>query len=881
MLPINHIRKIDLSGLWLYKTDEADVGMVQGFYKESFDEYHTFILPGSTCDNSIGKKHEWYEKYEKSAVRAPREKYEYVAPLWLQTNFYLSEDDMSGMDVFLYLERVNLSSMLFIDGVQVAREIISLSSPHIYDLTGKIFRLSPGHHTLTLRIDNRDLVHFGDMASGYSIDTQGLWNGAIGEIGFRLIPKVRIDDVQIHLVPGTEDEIELHIITKCEQHSPLDVLPAVLRVSVTTPDGETLTSTDTAVELFTSRERIKIRYNLSQNGASHILRWNEFTPLLYRANIELLIDDETSDCTSIVFGLRTPEVRGKDLMLDKRCLSLRGTINCAQYPITGYPPMDEATWISHFSEIKAFGLNHVRFHAWCPPDAAFSAADKLGVYLQVEMPMWINRDICPYEVGDDPIHESFYFREAKEIRKCYGNHPSFLMFSNGNENMGDFALLEDIITMLKANDKRCFYTLTSNFDHPVHDCEDYLSAFEMAHTPSRIQFLHDKVAEGSYINYNEVVSKVPVPVISFEVGQYCVYPDVDCVEDYTGNMLPVNFDIIRKLMKEKGVYEKLKDYIKASGAMAAKLYKEDIEAVLRTPHFGGIQLLSASDYTGQSTATVGIMDVFFRDKEIIEKDVWRGFCGEVVPLFEAKRIFENTENLIGRISLYDHGETPILKPEYRVTIVKIRNQKDNEVIFNEVISCSTDNTAVLSYDLCCITEPAMLRIYISVEGNSKHYTNFWNVFVYPATGEKDSTYANTEPKIKCISVDEFAKRMEKSTNNTRYIPVFWSPVHFPSKDSYGAMIDNCSDILLNFPTDCYPDYQWKNLLDHAVGMDISELDVKPIVEMVPNFADNTRFSPLFETELDGKTCIVNGFDLERGDIVTSALRTSIMNYLFM
>ena len=75
----------------------------------------------------------------------------------------------------------------------------------------------------------------------------------------------------------------------------------------------------------------------------------------------------------------------------------------------------------------------------------------------------------------------------------------------------------------------------------------------------------------------------------------------------TGNILPVNLDAIKKFMIEKNVYHKLNDYIKASGDLAVKLYKEDIEAALRTKDFGGFELLSLSDYTGQSTATVGIL----------------------------------------------------------------------------------------------------------------------------------------------------------------------------------------------------------------------------------------------------------------------------------
>lgn len=78
-------------------------------------------------------------------------------------------------------------------------------------------------------------------------------------------------------------------------------------------------------------------------------------------------------------------------------------------------------------------MNHMRFHSWCPPAACFRMADKMGVYLEVEMPMW-GADAKP---GDEARND-FFRRELKAILKEYGNHPSFLLYCNGNELEGDF-----------------------------------------------------------------------------------------------------------------------------------------------------------------------------------------------------------------------------------------------------------------------------------------------------------------------------------------------------------------------------------------------------------------------------------------------------------
>ena len=594
------MKTIDLSGKWNYKTDIDDSQTIDSIKFEN----NNFNLPGSTCDNRIGKKTEYFDKISKEAVRAPRERYEYIAPLWLQKTVNIP-NDTDGKTVRLFMERVNIASELWIDGVKTDRQIIELSTPHIYNLTGKI---TPGEHMFTLKIDNRNLLNLDTMASGYSVDTQGYWNGVIGRIELQYEEKEHIDNVQVY----TDDKgITLKVVETSDVHSPFKTEKATVTVNVTSPKGDLLGEKIFETKVFNSKQVDYYRYDISE-----IDYWDEFNPNLYTVTVKYECNGHT-DIKSVKFGMQTIKTENKKILLNNRQISLRGTIDCAIYPLTGYPPMDIEVWRKNFKTIKSYGLNHVRFHAWCPPECAFNAADEIGMYISVEMPLWLNHDVCALETGEDPIHRQYFMQEAINISKTYGNHPSFIMFSNGNENMGDFDMLNDITTCIKAYDNRRIYTLTTNFDHPIMPCEDYLCAYEAGGHNVRIQNCQDKAAENTSLDYSSAVKDVSVPIISFEVGQYCVYPDVDLIEKYTGNILPVNLDAIKKFMIEKNVYHKLNDYIKASGDLAVKLYKEDIEAALRTKDFGGFELLSLSDYTGQSTATVGILDVFYESKGLI------------------------------------------------------------------------------------------------------------------------------------------------------------------------------------------------------------------------------------------------------------------------
>lgn len=849
------MKTIDLSGSWKYKTDENDVGMAEGYYNMPFAD-GGFILPGSTCSNKIGKKQEYYNELSKEAVRAPRERYEYIAPLWLSREVDIPED-FEGKSIKLFLERVNLASDLWIDGERIGRQIIELSTPHIYNLTGKI---ASGRHTLTLRIDNRNLLNLDVMASGYSVDTQGYWNGIIGKIELQCEELCHIENIQVF---PDDTGIDIKLTEICDVYSPFEQRDAKLEFTVTAPDGTILPTKSVEKRLFNSRQPDYFRYNIND-----IQYWDEFNPNLYTLNVKYECQG-CKDEKAVTFGMRTIKSENKKILLNGKQIALRGTIDCAIYPITGYPPTEFDVWYENLKTIHSYGLNHVRFHAWCPPENAFAAADKLGMYLSVEMPLWLNRDVCALEVGEDPIHRRYFDNEALAISKTYGNHPSFIMFSNGNENMGDFELLEDIIIRTKAYDNRRIYTLTTNFDHPVLPCEDYLCAYEAGGHRVRIQVMHDEVAKHTCVDYSTAVNDVEVPIVSFEVGQYCVYPDVDIIDRYTGNMLPVNFAAIKDEMTKKGVYHRLKDYIKASGDLAAKLYKEDIEAALRTKDFGGFELLSLSDYTGQSTATVGILDVMLKSKGVISPDEWKCFCNDVVPLFKAKRIFKNSEMLDAQLDLYDFGERKIENPIFDI---KITNGE--QTIFEE----KTDKREI-RLPLDGIKQSALLKVSVRVG----EHENSWRIFVFADEKSEDVQIIKTEEQLKEIAKVGgraiVSKELFKNPAKGSFIPVFWSPVHFPSQKPCGAIIDDTHPIFKLFPTEKYSDYQWKRLFDSSVGMNISEYGITPIIEPVPNFVDNTPVSPLFEGKIGKAELLFVGFDLDDDATEVQAFKNAAAKYI--
>ena len=855
------MRIIDLSGVWRYETDEDNVGIEQKFYNRTLKN-EGFSLPGSTCDNKIGKPCEEFTELTKEAARSLVPRYDYIGAIWLQRDFVT--EDLTDKDVKFFMERVNIASDVWLDGEKIDRRIIGLSTPHTYNLSK---RLTAGEHTLTVRLDNRNLINMDIMASGYSPDTQSIWLGAVGRIELQIEDVCHIADIRV-FPQEKSARVECVIDSDCHYPHEKDRRNGVLHLIATAPNGKALKKIKQKITLYSSRQVIRVDYPMGHS----IEYWDEFNPALYTMTVKFEAGEYTDE-RSAEFGMRTVYVKNKRFMINRRPFSLRGTTDCAINPLTGYPPTDVEYWMDMMKTIRDYGLNHVRFHAWCPPDAAFTAADKLGIYVLAEMPLWLNFDVCKLETGDDPIHREYYTQEALRISRAYGNHPSFIMFSNGNENLGDFELLEDITTQIKAMDNRRLYTLTSNFDHPVSPCEDYMNACECTGNRVRMQTLHDVLSEHTAITYDDAVHDTPVPVVSFEVGQFCVYPDVGRTGDYTGNLAPLNFEIIKKSMIEKGVYPKLKKYVRASGAFAAMMYKEDIEAALRTDGMGGFQLLSLTDYTGQGTATVGLLDVFRKSKGIITPEEFTTFCSPIVPLFMAKRLYTAGEKIKAELRLYNASGVSIHLPEYRLRVLS-----GDETVYE-----TTTRKTRVSIDTDFVEKPTMLTVELTVE----EFTNRWTIFVYPKAERQDVPTIRTLNEVCAMAETGGIAVVEMTRDNLQnpidglFKPVFWSPAWFPSTRASGLIIEGGHPVFEKFPTRDTADFQWKHPIDKSVGADISALGAKfePIIEPVPNFFDNTPRSPLFEARVGKAKLLFCGFDMSAKDTASAALMNSIAEYL--
>ncbi|HOW32443.1 MAG TPA: beta-glycosidase, partial [Bacteroidales bacterium] len=598
--------------------DTSGKGIEQRWFAKVLDD--SVNLPGTTDLNGKG-----FLNADTTTMHLNRV-YRYEGAAWYRKKVIIPESQRDKR-ISLTLERTKTTDV-WIDSNYAGSSHI-LQSPQHFDVTAF---LSPGEHNISVRVNNDlKLTPYGNVHI-YSDDTQTNWNGILGNICLEATPRTYISDLQVY--PDTEKR---KISVSLEVVNPLNIKDINIELSVTkTVDGRTtrLKPLKTTVDFSPT---IRLEYELGNDCSL----WDEYSRPLYQLTATIKNGDE-KDSKTVPFGMRKFAASGTQFKINGRTIFLRGKHDAAVFPLTGFPPMDDEGWTRVFRIAKAYGINHYRFHSWCPPEAAFTAADREGIYLQAELPFWGGLDVD--SIADMLKAEGF------AMLKAYANHPSFVMFSHGNEIWSGHDRVEKNILALKATDNRLLYTMGSNNNVgfvPPRNCSDF---FVGARTP----FAHDTILThtrltqafcdsrdggilnttlpSAMINYSYPVSRMPIPIVSHEIGQYQVYPDFKETMKYNGVLRARNLEVFGNRLKNAGMYELDSAFQKASGAWAAICYKAEMEAALRTYGMAGFQLLDLQDFPGQGTALVGILDAFMDSKNVVSREAWLQSCSDVVLL---------------------------------------------------------------------------------------------------------------------------------------------------------------------------------------------------------------------------------------------------------
>jgi hypothetical protein len=880
------MKAIDLSGIWGFELDPDSVGESEEWYKRSFPR--ELVLPGTLDDAMAG-----FPNNDRAVDHLSR-LVTFTGDAWYGRDVDVPEGHEGNLWDISF-ERCLWQTSLWVDQ-QLVGTRDSLQTPHVYRVA-----LGPGRRRIVLRVDNRRQYSLHGHA--YSPGTQTIWNGVLGRMIMVSVPLVSIDDAQVY--PSVDEKlarIDLTIQNLGDREA-----QGQLNAGIRGRDGAVFTSSR-AIIVSPGSSSLRMTVALGEDARL----WDEFTPFLYDLELDLVTDRGTSR-RNFRFGLREVKVVERRILVNGRRIFLRGEHDAGGDAIHGHPPMEIDSWRSIFGTAKRWGINHFRFHSWCPPEAAFDAADELGIYLQPELPI----------SGSAPADDrtlAYVDVELNRILRSYGNHPSFLLFSNGNELSGDTTVLRKLVAKGQAMDPRHIYAIGSNapWEHPTvpnaGDPEDFfvgtmVTEFDRAG--------EDQLAllRGSYhlstlghVNnqppstrtcYDAAVSRCPVPAISHEIGQYCAYPNFAEISKYNGVLRARNVEIFRERLKAARMGNQAEAFVLASGNLQWRLYKEEIEAALRTRYMAGFQLLDLRDFHDQGTAICGLLDVFWDEKPYVSADTFRMFCAPTVLLLGMpKRTWSNTEILEADVRIAHYGGADLQDAE---VAWELRSEAD-EIIVNGSLTSVRVNAGNLSdigrirFDLSNLDTPARYRIRLTLTGTD--VTNWWDAWVYPEDVREptcngvlivDSWNADARQHLErggavvLFTAPENLRRSIAGAFQTDFwcFPMFRK---FDPPGTLGLVCDPTHPIFRSFPTDSFADWQWWDLLKRSrpIILDGTAEDDSPIVQMIDNFDRNHKLGLLAEARVGAGKLLVSAIDLVRDldkRIVARQLRAGILSYV--
>lgn len=877
-------KPIDLSGEWAFQIDSMDTGVNESWYAMELNDVIT--LPGSMLTNDKGDDIKvstqwtggmwdsiWFKNPEFAKYREPGNikvsfwlqpsKY-YVGPAWYQKKVIIPAR-WENRYTELFLERCHWESTLWVDTNKVGIRN-ALSAPHIYDLSKW---LTPGEHTLTLRIDNRIRdIDPGRDAHSVSDNTQTNWNGIIGELRLTNKPAIFIDDIQLY--PDVDNKT-------------VRVLMNIKNLTGSETDGQiriTAALSDTGAEhkVATLSKKIHIAQNdnlidLEYPMGGNVLLWNEFEPNVYTLSTELR-SEAGNDIRLTDFGMRKFKVTGTRFSVNDHPIFLRGTLECCIFPKTGFPSVEVSDWLHIYGKCREYGLNHVRFHSWCPPEAAFVAADRMGIYLSVENSAWA-------WLGSGAPIDTYIYDESNRIVKQFGNHPSFCMMPYGNEASGDSAVayLTKFVRYWQEKDSRRVYTSASGF--PDSPASDYVSS-----GAPRIQWWNAGLSSPINANppttdydWSQYIEKSK-PTVSHEIGQWCVYPDFKEMAEYEGVLKPRNFEIFRDRLEENGMLQLADSFLYASGKLQVLCYKADIEAALRTPGFAGFQLLDLHDFPGQGTALVGVLNPFWEEKGYVTSKEFARFCNETVPLLRLpKMIFLNDEAITAKAELFHYGKTPLVNTP---ASWKITDHKDSLVAEGEFpavsISGGLATLGEIKQNLEMIARPSRLKITITAGS----FENSWDIWVYPAhkqaiADENQVMVTQVMDKIAIdylnnggsvlLTVKKGSVKPEKGGNvPVGFSSIFWNTqwtAFLQPPFTLGILCDPRHPAFSEFPTENHSNYEWWDAMSHCNAINLKSVspEITPLVRIIDDWFTARPLAMIFECRVGKGKLLVSGADL--------------------
>jgi hypothetical protein len=839
-------RVIDLSGKW-----DVSGANLSG----------TVHLPGTLADAGLGIRQTpaHFARYtERTSKTSLARRFKYHGKATYSRTVTLSQDDVST-PLELSLERVMWTSRLKIDGREFGFRD-SLSVPHVFKIPAH--SLTAGVHRIEIEIDNSRQYGVALKAHGYGEWMQSVWHGAIGKIELRADHPLSAARVFADYPAGRRVRFEL---------------PADFVADNRTIVSDTLkfTGFETAPSPY-APGRVLVTAKLSDEPQP----WDEFNPRLYTVEFRA-----KGFVKKIRFGFRTPGRKGNRLMLNGRALFVRADIDNCHFPLTGYPSMTKREWVRFFTIQRNNGMNAIQLHTWTPPAAAFEAADELGMMIFCELAYWNEHGVRSSFAGcGNAKLDSWLRREIKAVSDAYGNHPSFVATTFGNElGYCNFAALDQWMREQKKYDPRQL-TMCSTA-RKVAPSDDFM----VTHAYPGLGMTRGKFGGGADYDYEKVYSRAPIPVIAHEIGQWPVYPVWDeQIPKFNGLLVPCRWHPMRAMAVFNNTFRFAREFHSASMQTSRHLYKLETEGFLRTPSCDGITFLSMRDYPGQGEALVGWYDAFFDAKPALGEVPPFSVLMRTIPCLARFPKFLWTSNETFKAELLVRNETAADLPQGTRWRWSLGPHGGWVSAAKPIRAGELAKVGDISVPLDSFAVPCRAELTFG--------DNAWRLYVLPRlpVGEKPppGVLVTSDP---AAAVKELAAggrvvytgRSGKS-GITTFLPIYWSTGLFATHQKhigFGAVNDADHPMLQSTGCDYWMDEFWRKLFTdrrtNAMSHRLENLppDFRPLITVVPDLHHSYFISPFFELKVGKGRLIVCGLNLSANCTAARLFRNRLWAYV--
>lgn len=358
---------VSLDGPWHYLVDQSPF---RALYNDRGE-----INDRSYAQNShptiVGPHNEEYDFSTAPTMKVPGDwntqvpqLFNYEGVVWYQRDF--DAQPKLNTRTFLHIGAANYRSHVWVNKTRVCDHEGGYT-PFDCEVTAV---LHPGSNFVVIAVDATRLVD-GIPSTGIDWFNYG---GLTRDVSLVTVPKAFIDDYDVHLAHGAS-----WVPGNAELTGYVHVLdaPAGTPVTLEIPEAGVKTALTTDAD---GRAPFDVK-------ATSLTLWSPETPKLYKVTLASGAGDQQDRLTDDI-GFRDIRVDGTRILLNGKAVYLSGTNIHAEAPLRGGRVDDDQDVAILFGYVKDLGANFVRLAHYPHDERMERAADRDGVMVWSEIPLW-------------------------------------------------------------------------------------------------------------------------------------------------------------------------------------------------------------------------------------------------------------------------------------------------------------------------------------------------------------------------------------------------------------------------------------------------------------------------------------------------------------